>query len=277
MWREADHPRDPANGEFIDKPGGWLQKLAQALPGSRRRDLRDELSAEDYDTIYVAGEAARDESGDPLLGEIYRRQGFDVSKPQVVSRRDLDAAIRDGWVELYRGIQDKVWWDADGTEHIVTQSDLAEQFRSGEHFPGGGVYGNGSYAGPKDTAAQYADYQRDGIIRMALSPDARVIELGEARDEWRRMTPEFDATYAAAQQAAGVGPDGWPWGYHNPKSSVLADMGRLAAAMGYDAMRVTRLTEYAPLGSRDMALTGPSEGDYYIIFNRGALKVQEAG
>lgn len=30
-WDEAEHPRDPHTGEFIDKPGGWVQAVSDAI------------------------------------------------------------------------------------------------------------------------------------------------------------------------------------------------------------------------------------------------------
>lgn len=32
-WRESDHPRDPRNGEFVDKPTGWVSTIARSMTG----------------------------------------------------------------------------------------------------------------------------------------------------------------------------------------------------------------------------------------------------
>lgn len=33
-WRETEHPRDPTNGQFVDRPGGWVEQISEQLaPG----------------------------------------------------------------------------------------------------------------------------------------------------------------------------------------------------------------------------------------------------
>lgn len=44
-WREVDHPRDPANGEFVDKQG-WAGRVVTAMFGARRVQGRDIDEAE---------------------------------------------------------------------------------------------------------------------------------------------------------------------------------------------------------------------------------------
>lgn len=275
-WNEREHPRNPHTGEFVEKSGGggWAQGVVSALLGRPRRDLRDELSDRDYEAIAVTASKHKPNTGDPMLGEIYERQGYHTQLPEVVTRDELDRAVAQGWTRLSRGV--KPAFMNTTNIYVVPAGELTRQFRSGDHhFPGQGIYGNGTYTTTnRDTANAFAEYQADGVLDMALSPDARVIEYDNLVDEWHKMAPRFSARYEAAQQAAGVGPDSWVWGYSDPESTVLSDMGRLAAAMGYDAMVVRANHQYRPLSSRGMGITGPGGEDYYVVFNRGVLKVE---
>lgn len=279
VWREKDHPRDD-DGKFTDAPG-WAGKLVGLLSRQARRDLRGELTDDDYKAMVNAvrpRKISEQYHGDPIMGEIYQRQGFH-QKPEVVSKAELDRSVLTaGWRELWRGVKGVGYNDESGKFVDVSPGQVAQQFRSGDtHYPGAGIYGNGTYTAVyKDVADQFSEWIPAGVIRMALSPDARVIDYGELVDEWHKMQPEFDTHYRAAQVAAGLGEDEYPWGYSNYKTNVLADMGRLGAAMGYDAMLVRSGAQYRPMGPRSSSISGPSDGDYYVVFNRGVLKVQEA-
>lgn len=98
---------------------------------------------------------------------LIQQQGFD-GLPHVVSRRELDAYIAAGEVELFRG---------------VTESHFAEQLRVGDFFVGRGGLLDGLYtaAGPNALAiARYYAGRGDGtVIRLTLKRGARVIDADD--------------------------------------------------------------------------------------------------
>lgn len=256
-WNPVDHPRGPG-GRFVKKGTGtaaWAAQISGRIGAGRGehqpvrgRDIRDEL---DYGAIHrsVGDIGLRrfgvrslwDDQGDRALEQIYDVQGFHA-KPEVVSESELDRRIASGWTEIWRGF---------GKQN---EGLYAELFRTGDrHYPGLGVRGNGTYAafGPdamsQASAYTNADSAADwrgvpGLARMAISPDAKIVHANDLDyvDEVR-------------------GPVGQS-GERLSRGMVLADAGRLAAAMGYDAIEIGR---------------GQGRGSY-IILNRSVLAVQEA-
>jgi hypothetical protein len=279
-WNEQDHPRD-RRGRFRGKTGGdWAGAIAdgigEALTGHRPARGQDLTRSDQVDWAGLAAQV-RAESGDnfiengpdSVLGRIYEMQGYH-GKPRVVSREEMDRLIGDGgYVEMWRGMA-----GFGATPELSNQR--AEEFRSDpSHRPGRGIYGNGSYfAADFDVVRGYArfDDQRadrefgaknfeaqdqlyfdphsgywTGLVRAALPPDARVLNIREAQDWYR-------------QNIAGDGRDRDQW---SDRTWVLADEGRAAAMRGYDAIRVP--DDY-----------GAGRGsDYYVLLNRSALVVQE--
>lgn len=211
-WDPAKHPRDP-DGKF-------------------RRGARTSLSEWDTADVKRLADMTTSLDRDERLGEIWRLQGFD-GLPTVVSRAELDA-LPDDHVRLYRG---------------VSTAAFAEQFRTGDAFPGLGVSGNGTYTavleGTADSYAGLRSGQNDGdggaVLRMALSPQARVVVAEE-------LTEMFNDV------------DGFPELDDPDVGFAFADMGAFAAALGYDAI-----------------LVGADRVDqFYIVQNRTALIVEEA-
>lgn len=200
--------------------------------------------------------------GNPVsLEKIYEVQGFNAKPELVRSRSELESRndiLRepDGRpLILYRG---------------VTEEGYARQFQGSgtegdKHFPGQGVYGNGTYAAsaggnvresswitdgnydqtPQRTAVSYASGEQGAgnrVTAFALRKDANVVQFeGETtsqRDnkyyEWRR-----EITRQAKER---FGMD-------------FNDHGEAAAAMGIHAYRV-------PMSDSE---------DYWVILNRGAV------
>ena len=200
--------------------------------------------------------------GNPVsLEKIYEVQGFNAKPELVRSRADLEnrkdiLRESDGRpLVLYRG---------------VTEEGYARQFQGsgpdgGKHFPGQGVYGNGTYAasaggnvresrwitdGNYDQTAQRTaiSYAAGGqgagnrVTAFALRKDANVVQFeGETtsqRDnkyyEWRREITR------QAKEKFGID---------------FNDHGEAAAAMGIHAYRV-------PMSDSE---------DYWVILNRGAV------
>jgi hypothetical protein len=190
----------------------------------------------------------------PSLSRIYDKQGFNARPEVVPSRAELEARRDilvgdDGKpVIAYRG---------------VTTREYADQFRYGEeHFPGRGIFGNGSYSvaqrsESKGLAARKGGHEHSEAIREANaygSPDdpQTVVAFGIKKGARIYEVPSADETtdrmrlMEEARQKTGY---------------IFQDSGEAAAALGYDAM-----------------VRNTGEGrDYYIIFNRGALVVASEG
>lgn len=169
---------------------------------------------------------------DGRLVAIQHAQGFD-GLPQVLDAEQFDALGEDHQ-RIYRGI---AGGDAQG---------WADELRDGEFFAGLGTYGNGTYTTTdQGNAAGYArghgwrGADVDGlVVEMALRPDARTIGLQDLR-------------VAAAADERLEGGD---------YAKAFGDPGRLAAALGYDAIRM----------KPDKA----EAEEFLIVLNRRALAVK---
>ena len=186
------------------------------------------------------------------LDEIYKAQGYD-EKPVIVATRG-DLTRRDDIMKredgepliLYRG---------------VTGQEFADQFRGlgsngGVHYPGEGIYGNGTYAaatpsgkGTNDkvvqkTARDYAgssEGQEQRVTAFAFRKDANVKTFeGETQSERFDNYAEWQRNLMQeASRRTGV---------------PVNDTGHAAAIMGVHAYQV-------PQGYDE---------DYFVILNRGA-------
>lgn len=179
----------------------------------------------------------KSEVGDVTLSELLKEQGYD-GKPRVVSTDEMDALIKNGWSESFRGLTDKKY---------------TEQFREGNLYAGFGVYGNGTYTaygGEKavNIARKYAGAE-GSVMRMALSPDAKVIDFRDLYsmydDDWYdKVSEQIDKATGDAKKQL------------QAELLIKSSMDKSAILMGYDAIRV------------------PHE-QYYVILNRTALAVQK--
>ncbi|MBF6182110.1 hypothetical protein [Nocardia otitidiscaviarum] len=217
--------------------------LGYSIPGSitRGRDLIDDL---DYRALDGAGYGTN--HGGRALGEVNRRQGFD-GPPTLVSREELDQIVAAGGVELFRGVSDPRF---------------VAEFKSGSYFPGTGQYGEGTYATPDvGMALRYADHRSETLLRMALKPDAKVVDyldlyheqqaelrsISEKMEELRRGERPHDASEREEELESRY----WQ----------VYDRGKFAAIKGYDAFSVGGTEE---AGVRQE----------WIILNRTALAVE---
>ena len=280
-WREADHPRDPESGEFVEKTG-WAGRVVTVMFGGHRkasgRDIRTKL---DYDELVskVAGFSDQQiwSGPDRALAEIVAQQGFD-GPPEVLTKSEMDERIAASWPEMWRGVRSYSIEDPDpdkasmGEATNYSSRQVAEQFRTGPYFAGQGVFGNGTYASREmEEALGYADMYGGGLLRIALNPSARVVDfdellkLGEKHKgaHWATglMIRGFKTTGVGSPERAAY--DQTKTRLAN-KSKVLADLGRLATAMGYDAIAV----QPRNASLRDGRVM------YYVILNRTAVAVQ---
>ncbi len=180
---------------------------------------------------------------DLVLGHIASKRGFD-GKPTLANSKDVDAMIKDGGIELYRGVSEY---------RGKSSSDLVDQFKNGECFYGMGIYGNGIYtmsslknSDPKKSAINYSSGSDEGVMRMVLPKDANVIDSGKL-DEIG-----FDVEAQIEKHAMGKSPKEESDIY----SSQITEPGRLAAMLGYDAIHVKR-------------------NGMFIILNRSKVRVEE--
>lgn len=183
----------------------------------------------------------------PPLRNIYESQGYN-SKPELVARRS-DLADRQDILRhsdgrpliLYRGIKSE---------------SSSEQFKGGDlHFPGKGVYGDGSYAASspfspsatvkhdrwaKDTAIEYAGggaakNLNRRVTAFALRSDAVVVRNNSEED--------FNKWYQKVIKEA-----------MDKTGYKFSDPGHAAAALGIHAYNI------------------PQNGqDFWVILNRGAI------
>lgn len=165
--------------------------------------------------------------GDPTLAQIYKARGFDAL-PTVIDDEAWDDLIDAGnGRAMYRGIQ-----GAGGRAEAYM-----EGYRTGEYYPGLGIFGNGTYV---TTAFSYAyDYggrSTSNMIRIWLDPRARIVKHSDIQMEWHdfRFSDEYDALPQSAKR-------------------LIDDLGRYAAARGYDAINV--------------------DDEVYVILNRGVTTV----
>lgn len=208
-----------------------------------------ELAHLPVDAIYeAAGPYSR---GDMALAAIWKEQGFD-GKPTVVSPDEFDAARGDSPV-LYRGI------DRGGASAPPGQAEAwAEQFRTGDAFVGRGAYGNGTYVSTSQDVADRAAQEGGAVVKMALREDARVVDYDDMYPKFR----EWDAQWQQRVEAAGPEQRAALEAQRSKESTVIGDVGRHAAVLGYQAVRIPG--------------DAPDAADVVLIQDRTALIVEAA-
>ncbi len=177
--------------------------------------------------------------GDPALAKVAKSKGFD-GKGTVVSKGDLDQKIKEGAVEMHRGMI------ADDDKQL---EGYIKQFKEGDIHYGLGLHGNGIYAasGPngKKGATEYANGNEKGVVRMALMSDAKVINIADLKVISKKVA---DSVYESKAR-----------GDEFTTMKTLSDHGMVATMLGYDAIKSH--TDYTP-------------GEY-VILNRKKLYIQE--
>ena len=221
--------------EVLDRIGAHFDLPDQPTPKGRDLLANAELDIAGLASVVRKGNATTgaggydDRGADEALASIARLQEFD-QPPQVVSREQLDARIAAGDLELFRRV--KPFGEMPAAE-------LAEQFRSGPVYYGRGEWANGIHA--TANAERVTKYgPPEGALRMALRADARTVTIEQLRQARRERQDHTN----------------WP----QDDIVLFQDLGRLAAALGYDAIEP------------DNDPRSP-----WILLNRGAVTVEEAG
>jgi HK97 family phage portal protein len=144
-----------------------LDEYEKSDEGRKIKSLIDEGNLNDVHT------------GDGALRVAMDRAGFS-GKPKVVSKKEMDALIASGsHIEVFRGFGK----DADSAAH-------AEQYRSGEHYAGKGIFGNGTYTTTLRTTAQNYANKPGALVRMAIPRDAHMIDYLDRQK--RIVEPNLD-------------------------------------------------------------------------------------
>ncbi len=223
-----------------------------------------------------AGDTVWDKSvGDTGLSGVYRAMGFH-GKPQVVTSAQLDQYVRAGERQIFRG--------ATGTASGADT--YTEAFRSGPtHYAGTGIYGNGTYMAVNQGVA--SGYAQSGqyagtVARMTIKADAKIGDYETIEQErkvaWAKAAAPHKALFDERDRLdadASITPRDTPAFtalasrrqanaeriQREAPLNVYSDVGAYAASRGYDGYRVPR---GASVG-----------GDYYVILNRGAVRVQD--
>lgn len=206
----------------------------------------------DLDRLGAMNEGWDGSTEDAALAAMWDARGFS-GIPTVVSPDEFEQAT-EGMTVLYRGIS--------GPTPQVAES-YAEQLRSGsEPFVGCGAHGNGTYTSTDPEAARYyaswdestGSRSEGTTVRMALPADAKTVTVAEidaARDEWKSSWSDRISTASAQERPALEG-------QRNRESVITEDPGRLATALGYQA------------------ITQPEAG-FAVIQDRSVLIVEAAG
>lgn len=182
--------------------------------------------------------------GNGELHAVQEMRGFNA-KPQVVSKTDMDSLVSQGThIEVLRGIKPAGNRSAD---------ELAEDFKTGTHFPGHGVFGSGTYTDPTSGHSNVADryaYSSSGtgnVLRIAIPKTAKIIKVSELE----RLVPKEPEAFKGYQSVGG-------------KQARKCWLGVQAALAGYDVIENDKRASW-----------GSWDNKYLIILNRSIVAVQK--
>ncbi len=213
-----------------------LEKLKGRLEEARQGKLPDEIAA-------------------PPLGRAYEIQKFN-SRPEVVARRsDLES-------------RDDILRSPDGRPIVafrgVTEEKFAEQFRGGGpqgdlHYPGGGIYGNGSYAAA-------ASYKKGTVSGFNADPNPLRAQDTAISYTGARENLNGKVTAFAFRKDANIRIfDNWD---RNSEFRLIQEAETKTGYKANDAGTAATL-----LGIHAFNVNQPGGEDYWVVLNRGAIVV----
>jgi hypothetical protein len=219
---------------------------------------------------------------DRMLADIGTRQGFSG----LPGKGSIDREVAAGGVELWRGV---IPFKGSKTVPAVPAEGVAGKFTDGEYEPGSGIYGNGYYfSTSRRVGEHYAEEgkgkrrKKTGVVqRVALRSGARVIdqdELVSLRDKWREDNRAQFYPLESLYANNFVTPDGFLSPHFT--DNVMGDLGRFAALLGYDTIRITGKQDGAPYVKGEPSAKHLESGSrfsahpQYIILNRTAVIVE---
>ena len=187
-WNAAAQQRDD-HGRFagtIGAGGGGGGKAGAAGAAEEAVDFKYSSSAKDSPTVDLSKGGPLDvdmEShggSSPGMEYMIAKQGFN-KKPTVVSEAQMNKIVKDGGMEMLRGVPQKAH---------------ADDLMNGGKFVGRGNFGAGTYAAAGPLAAkEVGDYvsgqyarNADGsgtVMRMALHPKAKIVTNDKLKTEMK--------------------------------------------------------------------------------------------
>ncbi|PTY02560.1 hypothetical protein DB346_08410 [Verrucomicrobia bacterium LW23] len=202
--------------------------------------------------------AAGDHPGSTVLHAIQQSRGYNA-KPSLQTPAEMDQFIAGGDIEMLRGVK---------AISGRSSEQLLNEYISGDHYPGFGMFGDGTYADASKGRANATSRGRYGpgpYLRMALKKEAKVIKMSE-------LLTAFNGTmgWGGNITKAGGGRIKAPAAFKNATDQRVGMsshgrevryLGLHAALAGYDAIH------------HDVA--GNYGENYYIVLNRSMTRVQQ--
>jgi hypothetical protein len=207
--------------------------------------MSDDELARIVDTTRDEYEAATGQShADPVLAQLYQRRGFDALPARVVDSVD---ELGDEWTVVYRGLR--------GSDDFVAGA--LDDMRTGVHYAGTGIYGNGTYASTSfDEALGYGDYLERHTQRLAYSPGARYVKL----EDLKELFSVLDDLTMKDRNAARRAGDAVAMKRTQALRILIQDEGKLATLLGFDGITLETV--------------GTAPASYRVLLNRAQLAVE---
>lgn len=207
------------------------------------------------DTEFYQGIAAGNgKTEDFIMKELWAQNGYD-GKPKQVTKVAIDKAYSNGQYVAYRAVGSS---SARFKQHF-------DNFKNGDYFAGHGIYGHGTYVAyavqggswGRGVASNAASAYGSGLMRMALSKDAKVVDQRDNKVDVRAVDQGLKNYLKQTGDRAG---------YRRARAVLIGDAsmtngtsGRLATAQGYDAI----------------ALSDAYDPTYMVLLNRSKVNVQK--
>lgn len=230
-------------------------KLDQPTTGAGSNPIKKFLAGiQPAKEAYMKKLKAKGQStGNPDMHIVQELRGFNA-KPKVVSKTDMDALVAKGdHIEMLRGLTSSSSGRVSSKRkaNIMRNANImAEEFKTGDHYPGFGCFGSGTYCdsnkGRSNAAiSQYSNYGSGVVIRMAIPRTAKIVKFSELEKKCPNAPSDFQT-----------------YGSHSRDNCWR---GMQAALAGYDAIHV----------DGNSVNHGSYGKGYYIILNRGIVTVQK--